>query len=118
MAHKANPAQAVLVASAARQLPALSAVLAGSAVAEQERPAGAWHAEWQTLRTLIRLAAGAAERTADLTAALRLDREAMRRNLDQLVGAVEQDPDWVASRTAHVDVWIDRVLVRYEEVVR
>lgn len=116
MAHKANPAQSILVASAARQLPALLSVLATSAAAEQERPAGAWHAEWQTLRTMLRLAGGAVERTADLVAALELDHEAMQRNLDRLVAAVGEDESWVGTQTEHVGVWIDRVLAQHEEV--
>src|SRR5699024_8512550 len=50
MPHQANPAQSVMINSAARQLPALGSILGGSATPEQERPAGAWHAEWQPLR--------------------------------------------------------------------
>jgi 3-carboxy-cis,cis-muconate cycloisomerase len=116
MAHKANPAQSVLVASAARQLPALCSVLAASATAEQERPAGAWHAEWQPLRTMLRLGGGAAERTAVLLPDVVFDEQAMRRNLDQLVAAVSEDASWVGTQTAHVDVWIDRVLAQEQEV--
>lgn len=116
MKHKANPAQSVLVAAAARQAPALTAVLLSSAVAEQERPAGAWHAEWQTLRTLLRLAGGAAERTAHLVDGLVLDTDAMHRNLEHLRDAVGEDEAWVEGHTAHVGVWIDRVLARHREV--
>lgn len=116
MTHKANPAQSVLVASAGRQAPALVAVLLASAVAEQERPAGAWHAEWQTLRALLRLAGGAAERTAGLVDGLTLDADAMRRNLDHLRQAVGEDESWVERHTAHVGVWVDRSLARHREV--
>ncbi len=116
MGHKANPAQSVLVASAARQAPALVAVLLSSAVAEQERPPGAWHAEWQTLRTLLRLAGGAAERTAALVDGLVLDAGAMRRNLDRLRDAVGEDDGWVAGHTGSVDVWVDRALARHLEI--
>jgi 3-carboxy-cis,cis-muconate cycloisomerase len=116
MAHKANPAQSVLVASAARQLPALASVLAGSAAAEQDRPAGAWHAEWQPLRLVLRLAGAAAERTAVLLPQVSFDHDAMRRNLDLLVKRVGEDDAWVVAQTAHVDVWIDRVLSQHEEV--
>ena len=118
MPHKANPAQSVLVAAAARQLPGLAATLAASATPEQERPAGAWHAEWQPLRTMLRLAGAAAERTADLVGGLELDREAMRRNLDRLVAALGEDEAWVDGHVGHVDVWVDRVLRRHEEVFR
>jgi 3-carboxy-cis,cis-muconate cycloisomerase len=116
MAHKANPAQAVLVAAAARQLPATGSVLAASAAAEQERPAGAWHAEWQPLRAALRLAGGAAERTADLVAGLQLDHDALRRNLDRLLQTVGEDEAWVGLHTDHVGTWIDRVLAQHEEV--
>jgi 3-carboxy-cis,cis-muconate cycloisomerase len=116
MAHKANPAQSVLITSAARQLPALASVLAGSAAPEQERPAGAWHAEWQPLRSVLRLAGAAAERTAVLLPQVSFDHDAMRRNLDLLVKQVGEDDAWVVSQTAHVDVWIDRVLSQHEEV--
>jgi 3-carboxy-cis,cis-muconate cycloisomerase len=116
MAHKANPAQSVLVAAAARQLPALGSTIAASGAAEQERPAGAWHAEWQTLRSMLRLSAGAAERTTHLMAGLQLDEDAMRHNLDRLVAVVGRDRAWVASETEHVGVWIDRVLAQHAEV--
>jgi 3-carboxy-cis,cis-muconate cycloisomerase len=106
----------VLVAAAARQLPGPAAVLAASATPEQERPAGAWHAEWQPLRTMLRLAGAAAERTADLVSALELDREAMRRNLDRLVAAVGEDEAWVAAQVRDVEVWVERVLRAHEEV--
>jgi 3-carboxy-cis,cis-muconate cycloisomerase len=118
MAHKANPAQSVLVTAAARQLPSLAAVLAGSAAPEQERPAGAWHAEWQPLRTLLRLAGAAAERTADLVADVRFDHGAMRRNLDQLMANIGEDEAWLRAQTDHVGVWVDRVLDQHKEVAR
>ena len=95
---------------------ALAAVLLSSAAAEQERPAGAWHAEWQALRTLLRLAGGAAERTVGLVEGLVLDPDAMRRNLDQLRDAVGEDDAWVGRHIAHVDVWVDRVLARHRDV--
>jgi len=116
MPHKANPAQSVLVASAARQLPALASVIASSAAAEQERPAGAWHAEWQPLRTMLRLSGAAVERTTDLVASVRFDHEAMRRNLDLLVTTLGEDEAWVTSHIEHVDVWIDRVLAQHADV--
>jgi 3-carboxy-cis,cis-muconate cycloisomerase len=116
MSHKANPTQSVLVASAARQLPALASVLAGAAAAEQERPGGAWHAEWQPLRTMLRLSAGAAERTEALVREVRFDAAAMQANLDQLVATAGQDTDWEQQHLAAAPIWIDRVLAQHEEV--
>jgi 3-carboxy-cis,cis-muconate cycloisomerase len=116
MAHKANPTRSVLVASAARQLPGLLATVASSGASASERPAGAWHAEWQPLRTMLRLAGAAAERTVDTVEQVSFDTGAMRRNLDLLVTALGEDQDWVSQQTAHVGVWIDRVLERQETV--
>lgn len=81
MPHKANPVAATLIAAAARQIPALASVLFGSLAAEDERPAGAWHAEWQTLREALRLTGGAAHRAAALATGLRPDPARMRANL-------------------------------------
>jgi 3-carboxy-cis,cis-muconate cycloisomerase len=116
MAHKANPAQSVLLVSAARQLPALASVVGASAVADQERPAGAWHAEWQPLRTMLRLAGGAAARCARMVPALRFDPGAMTRNLGLLVAAAGRDAAWVDRHLATSDVWTGRVLAQHEEV--
>lgn len=116
MAHKANPTQSVLVVSAARQLAALASILGASAVAEQERPAGAWHAEWQPLRSMLRLAGGAAARTSTYLPEVVFDHDAMRRNLDLLLTSLGKDREWAAAETAHVGVWIDRVLEQHEEV--
>ncbi|MEV0096650.1 lyase family protein [Streptomyces sp. NPDC050738] len=88
MPHKANPVHATLITSAARQAPLLAATLLTSVIAEDERPPGAWHAEWQPLRTLLRLTAGAAEHAAALTAGLRVDPARMRANLDLTGGLI------------------------------
>jgi 3-carboxy-cis,cis-muconate cycloisomerase len=114
MSHKANPAQSVLIAAAAREVPPLASVVQASAVAGSERPAGAWHAEWQPLRWLLRLGSATAERTAAMAAGLRFDHAAMARNLGQLVAAVDADESWVAKQTESAGAWIDRVLARHE----
>jgi 3-carboxy-cis,cis-muconate cycloisomerase len=118
MAHKANPAQSVLVASAARQVPALVSVLGASMAAEQERPPGAWHAEWEPLRQGLRLSAAAAHRCAGMLSGLRVDTAALRRNLDHLVTAAGLDPDRVAATPSAVAPWIDRALADYRKVSR
>ncbi|MBN6051679.1 3-carboxy-cis,cis-muconate cycloisomerase [Nonomuraea sp. RK-328] len=82
MPHKHNPVRATMIAAAARQVPALAAILYGSLAAEDERPSGAWHAEWQPLREALRLVAGAARDAAELVAELRVDPGRMRANLD------------------------------------
>ncbi|MYZ40892.1 lyase family protein, partial [Streptomyces sp. SID4917] len=82
MPHKRNPVRAALIASAARQVPALAAVLFGSMAAEDERPAGAWHAEWGPLLDALRLTGGAAETAAGLCTGLRVFPDRMRTDLD------------------------------------
>ncbi|GAA4358251.1 3-carboxy-cis,cis-muconate cycloisomerase [Angustibacter luteus] len=81
MPHKQNPVSAVLVSAAARRGPALVGSLFGSAVHEQQRATGAWHAEWEPLRDLLRLALGAAQRTADLLEGLQVFPDRMREHL-------------------------------------
>ncbi|MEU5860263.1 3-carboxy-cis,cis-muconate cycloisomerase [Nonomuraea sp. NPDC047529] len=78
MPHKHNPVRATMIAAAARQVPAQAAVLYASMAAEDERPPGAWHAEWQPLREALRLVAGSARDAAELVADLRVHPGRMR----------------------------------------
>ncbi|XHL93360.1 lyase family protein [Streptomyces niveus] len=79
--HRRTPVRAALIAAAARQAPALASVLLGALVAEDERPAGPWQAEWQPLRELLRLTGGAARDAAELARGLRVFPDRMRDNL-------------------------------------
>jgi 3-carboxy-cis,cis-muconate cycloisomerase len=88
MTHRADPVHATLIAAAARRAPGLAATLYGSLAAEDERPAGAWHAEWEPLRELLRLVGGAAHHAAELTGALRVVPYAMRENLQFTDGLI------------------------------
>lgn len=88
MPHKANPVRSTLIAAAARRAPQLAATLFGSLAAEDERPAGAWHAEWEPLRDLLRLTGGAARDAAELTEELQVHADAMRRHLGVTHGLI------------------------------
>ncbi|MCQ4213075.1 3-carboxy-cis,cis-muconate cycloisomerase, partial [Streptomyces longispororuber] len=88
MPHKANPVRATLVAAAARRAPGLAATLYGSTAAEDERPAGAWHAEWATLQELLRVVGGAARDVAELVPALLVRGDVMREHLGLTGGAI------------------------------
>jgi 3-carboxy-cis,cis-muconate cycloisomerase len=81
MPQKHNPVLSVLIQSAARAAPGLSAELHRSANAVDERPDGAWHVEWQTLRELLRLVGGAAGLAAELLPGLVVHSDAMLENL-------------------------------------
>ncbi|MFS0734804.1 lyase family protein [Microbacterium sp. 1P10UB] len=89
MPQKQNPTEAVLIRSAALRAPHLAATLhLASALAVDERPDGAWHAEWPTLRELLRLALGASAHAAHLAAHLRVDAAAARANLASSGGLI------------------------------
>jgi 3-carboxy-cis,cis-muconate cycloisomerase len=81
MPHKRNPILATEALAAARRAHGLAPVLQGALVAEHERAAGAWHAEWTTLSALLRAAGGAAGRSADIVEGLEVDTDRMATNL-------------------------------------
>ena len=99
---KRNPILAVEIDAAARRAIALVPVVLGSLVASHERPAGAWHAEWDAVTDLLALAGGAAA------------------NLHVVLDGLEVDPAAMAARAgassenvAATATWIDRVLARH-----
>jgi 3-carboxy-cis,cis-muconate cycloisomerase len=91
MPHKSNPVTAVLVCAAARRSPHLLASLYASALAEDQRPLGAWHAEWLPLRELERIAVSATAGAATLASRLRIDADRMRTNLELTGGLVHSE---------------------------
>jgi 3-carboxy-cis,cis-muconate cycloisomerase len=83
MPHKANPVLSTLIRRTALGAPTALAELHLCAVhAEDERPAGAWHAEWPVLRRLGRGTAVAASLTAELLSGLQVDAARMRRTAE------------------------------------
>jgi 3-carboxy-cis,cis-muconate cycloisomerase len=91
MPHKRNPVAATLIASAGQVAPFLAGALAASQVAEHERPAGAWHAEWLILPQLFGLAAGALDEARQLAEGLQVDPQNMRRNIELTRGLIFAD---------------------------
>ncbi|MFF8595311.1 lyase family protein [Streptomyces sp. NPDC015220] len=88
MPQKRNPALATLIRSAALQVPAYAGVLTQAMLSEDERSAGAWHAEWQPLRECLRLAGGAAWTARELVAGLEVFPGRMRANVDLTGGLI------------------------------
>jgi 3-carboxy-cis,cis-muconate cycloisomerase len=80
MPHKRNPVLATLLRSAALQVPAISVGLTQCLVSEDERSAGAWHAEWLLLRECLRLTGGAAHTAVELAEGLQVRPQRMRDN--------------------------------------
>ncbi|MFI5477140.1 3-carboxy-cis,cis-muconate cycloisomerase [Streptomyces cacaoi] len=88
MPHKRNPVLATAVRSAALQAPQLAATVLACMPSEDERSAGAWHAEWEPLRALLRLAGGAAHQAVELTGQLSVDPRRMRANTALTAGQI------------------------------
>ena len=82
MPQKQNPVLSVLIRSAALAAPGHGVQLqAAAAAADDERPSGSWHVEWQALRSLLRLTGGAAAKLAELSVGLHVHTQAVARNL-------------------------------------
>lgn len=82
MPHKANPVLSVLIRRAVLTTPLLGATLHLCAADQvDERADGAWHAEWDTLRLLVRRTAVAVSQTAELVDGLVVHPERMAANL-------------------------------------
>lgn len=95
MPHKRNPVLSVTIRSAAIAGPGhVATIFTAAGLAADERPDGAWHAEWPALRELLRLVGGIAPKLAELTAGLHVDPVALRRNLDLSMPAVLSE--WAA----------------------
>jgi 3-carboxy-cis,cis-muconate cycloisomerase len=81
MPHKHNPVAAIAILGCTKQAPGLLATLVASAEQELQRAAGAWHAEWEPLSALLRLAGSAASWAVELMCGLVVDVSRMAANL-------------------------------------
>lgn len=125
MPHKRNPVLSVTIRSAALAAPGLLATVATAAgMAADERPDGAWHAEWPALRELLRLTGGVVQALAELTGGLTVDVTALRRNLDASVPEVLAEWAGITGREpaelrpedylGETDDFIDRILADHD----
>ncbi|OBK95460.1 lyase family protein [Mycobacterium sp. 1165178.9] len=82
MPRKRNPVLSILIRRAAIVAPQLAATLhTAAALANDERPDGAWHAEWDTLRTLARRTVVAGSESGELLGGLTVHAQRMAENL-------------------------------------
>lgn len=88
LAHKRNPVGSVVAQAAAMRVPGLVSTMLSAMVQEHERAAGGWHAEWETLPEICRLAAGALAHLREIVDGLEIDATRMRRNLDATGGLI------------------------------
>ncbi|MEP6762467.1 MAG: lyase family protein [Sporichthyaceae bacterium] len=128
MPHKANPVLSTLVRRAALTTPHLAATLhAAAADQTDERAAGAWHAEWATLRTLVRRVLVAAGQTNELLTGLQVHPDRMAQTLGAARDAVHAEQQSLAEVAGHqptgdylgaAGALADAVLVRAQEAPR
>lgn len=86
MPHKQNPVLSVLLRRAAITAPHLAATLHAAAADQvDERAAGGWHAEWDTLRLLARRSVTSASQATALLGGLRIDAARMQARHDEVV---------------------------------
>ena len=88
MPHKRNPVAAASALAAATIAPNLAATIFAAQVQEHERSAGAWHAEWPTLPTLLLVTSGALAAIVEIAEGLEVDVARMRANLDVTNGLI------------------------------
>lgn len=88
MPHKANPVACARIIAAAKRAPGLAATLLASMDQEHERGLGGWHAEWETLPELFRLASAALEAACYVAEHGRFDTDRMSANLEASSGLV------------------------------
>lgn len=88
MPQKANPIWAEGIVGLAVSAATASAAMLRAMEAGHERAAGEWHAEWDALPRVVCLSAAALSTAARLLRGLRVDPEAMRRNLSADGGAL------------------------------
>lgn len=79
--HKRNPILSVTAAACARRVYGLAATLQSSVAGEHERPAGAWHAEWEPLSDALALTGGAVSSMREALEGLEVHADRMRENL-------------------------------------
>ncbi len=119
MPHKQNPVLATLIHAAALQAPQLSAQLhLCSAQAVDDRPPGAWHAEWSALGRLLRLTVVVAAQAAELLARLQVDTDAMARRAEAAAGLLLAErehprPGGPSAYLGAADTFVDVVLERF-----
>ena len=126
MPHKRNPVLSILIRRAAMSAPQLAATLhTAAALANDERPDGAWHAEWDTLRTLARRTVVAGSQCAELLAGLQVHSDTMAENLGRtdVLGEQRAIADLVgkAPSTTYfgaVDRLIDQSIDRAQRVLK
>ncbi|WP_394621954.1 lyase family protein [Lentzea sp. JNUCC 0626] len=117
MPQKRNPVLSVLINSAALQAPGLGAQLhLCAARAVDERPDGAWHAEWPALRALLELAVVASSQAAELVEGLEVHADVMARRASAAAGELLAERGGGTEPAAYLgmaETFVDDVVKRW-----
>jgi 3-carboxy-cis,cis-muconate cycloisomerase len=88
MPHKRNPVSSISCISIAQRIPPLVSSLLAGMVQDHERATGNWHAEWETMETIVKLAAGSVNQAVNITNGLVVDKNQMKLNLELTKGLI------------------------------
>ena len=91
MPHKRNPISSTVILAAHGAAAGHVVTLLSAMAAADQRPAGAWHAEWHALPLLFGLASGALREARRIAEGLTVDTAQMRANLDLTRGLLFAD---------------------------
>jgi 3-carboxy-cis,cis-muconate cycloisomerase len=91
MPHKRNPVGCTVILAAAPAARGHVGTLLDAMIAQHERPAGAWHAEWHALPQLFGLASGGLREARAIATGLEVRPERMRANLELTRGLLFAD---------------------------
>jgi 3-carboxy-cis,cis-muconate cycloisomerase len=86
--HKRNPVTCAVVLAASTRVPGLVNTMLSAMPQEHQRGPGGWHAEWETLPEIVRLAGGALHHLAEMLPHLEVDAQRMRQNLEASNGLI------------------------------
>jgi 3-carboxy-cis,cis-muconate cycloisomerase len=88
MPHKRNPVGCIAILANAARVPALVSTMLACMVQDHERATGYWHAEWETLSSIVQLTAGALGKAIEVTDGLEVRKEQMLHNLELTNGLI------------------------------
>lgn len=88
MPHKRNPVGCVAILANAARVPGLVSTMFACMSHDHERATGLWHAEWETLASVVQLTAGCVRKALEATNGLEVRKEQMLQNLELTRGLI------------------------------
>jgi 3-oxoadipate enol-lactonase len=88
MPHKRNPVSSAAILANSYRIPPLVSTMISSLKQSHERDPGAWHAEWETMESIVQLTGGSLENCLQLLKNLEVDANKMLENLELTKGLI------------------------------